>query len=64
MEITHTIAIDNKVAFSLNISKEGDATRLEFVSFGKYEPKTVMQDGTGLTYIKSRLEETTQAVGA
>ncbi len=55
--ISHSRAINNQVGFKFEINKTEGTICLEFVALGKYESTKVTKDGTGFTYIKSRLEE-------
>ena len=55
--VTHSEPCEGKVTFLLEAQKEGSTTTLGLQVWGRFDLKPQRQEGTGIKYIKSRLEE-------
>ncbi len=55
--ITHCGPINNTVVFSLAVRKSKKRTSIQFNVKGKFEKKDHIREGTGIAYVRSRLEE-------
>ncbi len=56
--ITHCEPINGMVKFDLSVKKKNKEVTIKFISKGKIEGKSIKEkEGTGLYYIRSRLEE-------
>jgi len=56
--ITHNLPINGKVVFELCQNQDSEKYEIQLLTYGKPKSKeNMIEDGTGMKYIKSRLEE-------